>query len=72
MNKMVKKIAKRVTGLCLAISVGITAAYFGSTKIMENTLFTSVIKETKDPPIIILDSGHGAYVLSIVISEYDF
>lgn len=59
MDNIKKKIFKRVTGLCLAVSVAVAAVYFGATKAIENAIFTSVIKQPYEPPVIILDAGHG-------------
>lgn len=59
MKNVKKKIIKRTAGLCLAISVGVAVVYFGGTKAVENAMLTSVIKQPYEPPIIILDAGHG-------------
>lgn len=59
MQSIKKKIFKRITGLCLAISAAAAGVYFGGTKVIENSVFTSVIKQPYEPPIIVLDAGHG-------------
>lgn len=59
MQSIKNKIIKRITGLCLAVSVATAAVYFGGTKAIENALFTSVVKQPYEPPVIILDAGHG-------------
>ncbi|MDD6270078.1 MAG: N-acetylmuramoyl-L-alanine amidase [Oscillospiraceae bacterium] len=59
MQSIKKKIIKRITGLCLTVSVAVAAVYFGGTKVIENALFTSVVKQQYEPPVIVLDAGHG-------------
>lgn len=59
MDNIKKKIFKRLTGLALAVSVAAAAVYFGGTKAIENVLLASVVKQPYEPPIIILDAGHG-------------
>lgn len=59
MKNIKKKIIKRIMGLFLAISAAVAAVYFGGTKALENAVFTSVVKQPYEPPIIVLDAGHG-------------
>lgn len=59
MDKIKKKIIKRITGLFLAVSAAASAVYFGGTKAVENAIFTLVVKQPYEPPVIILDAGHG-------------
>lgn len=59
MDNIKKKIFKRLTGLALAVSVAAASVYFGGTKAIENVLLASVVKQPYEPPIIILDAGHG-------------
>ncbi len=59
MTEMGKKIVKRFMGLLLVISVSIAAVWFGGSKAVENVLTASVLKDPYEPPIIILDAGHG-------------
>ena len=61
MQSIKKKIIKRITGLCLAVSAAAAAVYFGGTKVIENAVFTSVVKQPHEPPVIILDAGHGEH-----------
>lgn len=59
MGNLWKKIGKRLTGLFLALSVAVAAVYFGGAKAIENIMQTAVIKQPYDPPVIVLDAGHG-------------
>lgn len=59
MKNQWKKIWKKLTGIMLVISVTIAAVYFGGRGAIESTMLASVIKKPYEPPIIILDAGHG-------------
>ena len=59
MGNLWKKIGKRLTGLFLSLSVAVAAVYFGGAKAIENIMQTAVIKQPYDPPVIVLDAGHG-------------
>lgn len=59
MTDMGKKILKRLMGLLFVISVSIAAVWLGGSKAVENVITASVLKDPYEPPIIILDAGHG-------------
>ncbi|MBQ8687901.1 MAG: N-acetylmuramoyl-L-alanine amidase [Ruminococcus sp.] len=59
MRDIRKKIAKRLTGIVLAVSVAVAIVYFGAAESIENVIQTSVIKQPYEPPVIVLDAGHG-------------
>ncbi len=59
MKKLYKKIGRKLTALVLVAAVGSAAVYFGGTRAIENVIESSVIKQPYEPPIIILDAGHG-------------
>lgn len=54
-----KTIGKRLVGLFLVLSVSVAAVYFGGAKAIENAIQTAVIKQPYEPPVIVLDAGHG-------------
>ncbi len=59
MQKLWKKIGMRLGALLAVTAVAFAAVYFGGTEAIEHVLQTAVIKEPYEPPIIVLDAGHG-------------
>lgn len=59
MKKLWKKIGKKLTALILVAAAGSAAVYYGGTKAIENVIQASVTKLPYEPPVIILDAGHG-------------
>ena len=65
MKEQWSKIGKRLVAILLICTVSTAAIWFGGTRIKK--AITTSSKQNKEDIVIVLDAGHGGYVLSRVI-----
>lgn len=58
MKQLTKKVIRRTVIILLVCACSITGVYFGGEK-AEKAIQTLAVRPPYEPPIIVLDAGHG-------------